>query len=307
MGFPRKGRVRFGPFSLDLATGELRKYDIKIVLQSQPFEVLVVLLERPGALVTREELQRRIWGDITHVDFDQGLNRAIKKIRAALSDSPDEPKYVETLAKRGYRFVSPASLDSEVFTGAPVVPAVIPRQGVSKNWMKALGVGFASLIAALFYVLIMRPDAKGLTYGSPHQLTKNSAENSLTNAAISPDGNYLLFGDLAGIHLSVIATQEIRTFGRPEGISAKDGWFPVSWFPDQSRFVAVSTSSSLEGFRVRSWIVSMLGGTISPLREDAFAQSVSPDGSLIAFTGGGLEPGRGNLDNRTVRRERSET
>ena len=99
--------VGFGAFNIDLDTGEVRRRGVKVKLQGQPFAVLALLLERPGELVTREELKERIWGAETYVDFDQGLNKAIKKIRAALGDSAEQPKYVETLPKRGYRFIAP--------------------------------------------------------------------------------------------------------------------------------------------------------------------------------------------------------
>jgi DNA-binding winged helix-turn-helix (wHTH) protein len=98
--------VRFGAFELDLRTGELRKHGIRKI-QDQPFQVLQALVERPGELVTREELQRRSWGEDTFVDFDQSLNRAVNKVREALGDSAENPRYIETLARRGYRFIAP--------------------------------------------------------------------------------------------------------------------------------------------------------------------------------------------------------
>jgi tetratricopeptide (TPR) repeat protein/DNA-binding winged helix-turn-helix (wHTH) protein len=99
--------VRFGVYEIDLEAGELRKHGRRIRLQEQPFQVLALLLENPGRLVVREELQRRIWPADTFVDFDLGLNTAIKKIRATLGDSAEHPKFVETLPKRGYRFIFP--------------------------------------------------------------------------------------------------------------------------------------------------------------------------------------------------------
>src|ERR1700730_9748260 len=99
--------VRFGVYEIDLEAGELRKHGRRIRLQEQPFQVLALLLVQPGKLVTREELQKRIWPADTFVDFDLGLNTAIKKIRAAFGDSADHPKFVETLPKRGYRFIFP--------------------------------------------------------------------------------------------------------------------------------------------------------------------------------------------------------
>src|ERR1043165_1028426 len=98
-------RLRFGGFELALRAGELRKRGVRLRLQEQPFQVLAMLLERPGELVTREDLRSRLWPR-TIVDFDHGLNKAISKIREALGDSAENPRFIETVARRGYRFLS---------------------------------------------------------------------------------------------------------------------------------------------------------------------------------------------------------
>ncbi|MGH9629580.1 MAG: winged helix-turn-helix domain-containing protein, partial [Bryobacteraceae bacterium] len=100
---------RFGVFEFDSSTGELRKHGLRIKLQGQPIDVLVMLLEHHGDVVTREELQKRLWPADTFVDFEHSLNAAIKRLRAALGDSADAPRFVETLARKGYRFVAPLS------------------------------------------------------------------------------------------------------------------------------------------------------------------------------------------------------
>jgi TolB-like protein/DNA-binding winged helix-turn-helix (wHTH) protein/tetratricopeptide (TPR) repeat protein len=110
-------RVSFGVFDMDLGTGELRKHGLRVRLQRQPFDVLALLVERAGDVVTREELQQKLWPANTFVDFDHGLNKAINKIRAALGDSADTPRFVETVARRGYRFLA------DVKASAPAVPA----------------------------------------------------------------------------------------------------------------------------------------------------------------------------------------
>ena len=99
-------RLRFGVFEIDIRAGELRKHGLRIRLQEQPFQVLATLLEHPGEVVTREELQKRLWPADTFVDFDHGLNKAISKIREALNDSAESPRFVETVARRGYRFLA---------------------------------------------------------------------------------------------------------------------------------------------------------------------------------------------------------
>src|SRR5215475_9427965 len=98
-------RMRFGAFDADLRSGELHKHGIRLKLQDQPFRVLAFLLKRPGDVVTREELRKQLWPADTFVDFDTGLNSAIKKLRDVLGDSAERPRYIETLPRRGYRFV----------------------------------------------------------------------------------------------------------------------------------------------------------------------------------------------------------
>ena len=99
--------VRFGVFEVDLRAGEVRKNGLKVRLQEQPFAVLAMLLERPGDVVTREELQKRLWSGDTFVDFDHSLSASVNKLREALGDSADNPRFVETLPRRGYRFIAP--------------------------------------------------------------------------------------------------------------------------------------------------------------------------------------------------------
>src|SRR6202044_3500347 len=102
---PADTLLRFGAFEADVQTGELRKQGKRIRLQDQPFQLLVMLLEAPGQVVTRDELRNKLWPQTT-VDFDPGLNKAISKIREALGDSPEHPRFVETVARRGYRFLA---------------------------------------------------------------------------------------------------------------------------------------------------------------------------------------------------------
>src|SRR5882672_4984227 len=99
--------VRFGVFEVDFETGELRKSGLKVALQDQPFHVLALLLENAGKLVSRDELQQKIWSADTFVEFDRGLNTAINKVRDALGDSAGNPRFIETLPRRGYRFLAP--------------------------------------------------------------------------------------------------------------------------------------------------------------------------------------------------------
>ena len=108
-----RGIIRFGIFEVELPAGRIRRNGLRIRLQDQPFQVLAMLLERPGEVVTREDLRARLWASDTFVDFDHGLNAAVKRLRDALGDSADNPRFVETLARRGYRFLAPVELPGE--------------------------------------------------------------------------------------------------------------------------------------------------------------------------------------------------
>ena len=139
-------RVSFGVFEADFHTGELRKSGLKIKLHAQPLAVLRVLLEHPGEVVTREELQQKLWGNNTFVDFDHGLNKTINKLRDALGDNADSPRYIETLPRRGYRFIAPVTTPT---------PAAEPSPGrtpkAKSHFVRWAAVGVAVLLAFGIY------------------------------------------------------------------------------------------------------------------------------------------------------------
>jgi TolB-like protein/Tfp pilus assembly protein PilF len=129
---PSKEVVRFGSFELNFRAGELRKLGVKIKLQEQPFQVLQILLEQQGEIVTREELQQRIWPSDTYVDFDHGLYNAIKRLREALGDSAEKPRYIETVARRGYRFIGRSERALPAPSPIPSL-AVLPLENLSRD------------------------------------------------------------------------------------------------------------------------------------------------------------------------------
>ena len=143
---PPADTVHFGVFQLDLKARELHKAGVKVKLQDQPFRVLALLLERAGQVVTREELRQRVWPTDVYVAFDQGLNNAIKKVRDALGDSADSPRFIETVARHGYRFVAPVN-------ALPERPSE-PRFSFGSDTLRKaalIGLTTASLLAALAY------------------------------------------------------------------------------------------------------------------------------------------------------------
>ena len=123
--------VHFGVFQADFRTGELRKRGIRVRLQEKPFRLLAALIERPGDVVTRDQLKRRLWGDETFVDFERGLNIAITKVRAALGDSAESPRFIETLPRRGYRFIAPVTVATNFGSSDSVYE--MPEQGQPKD------------------------------------------------------------------------------------------------------------------------------------------------------------------------------
>ena len=182
---------RFGEYELDLPAGVLRKNGIRIRCQEQPLQVLAALLERPGELVTREDLRRRVWPQDTFVDFDQALNTAIKKIRVALNDEADAPRYIETVPRRGYRFVAAVEKGSEAISA--------PARPIRPNRRRFVAVAaIACLVLAILGFIWRLAPWKGAASTTPEfqRLTFNLPE--LGDARFTPDGASVVYS--AGWH-----------------------------------------------------------------------------------------------------------
>jgi DNA-binding winged helix-turn-helix (wHTH) protein len=137
---PQTRRYRFGVFEADAATGELRKQGIRIKVNVQPFQVLLMLLERPGEILTREQISRELWPDGTFVDYEHGVNSAVNRIREALGDRARNPRFIETLARRGYRFVAPVErmdADGQPAEPAPTSSALAPDETEYSRFLAA--------------------------------------------------------------------------------------------------------------------------------------------------------------------------
>ncbi len=211
------GVVRFGVYEVDPYSGELRRNGIRVKLQEQPFQILTMLLERPGEVISREELQRRLWPADTFVDFDHSLNAAIKRLRDALRDSADDPRFVETLARRGYRFVAPVAgaLPSRG-TGSNNVP----RPSYVARWIAATLVLIAGCISVGWHIghRTVQPVA-------PHEvrLTANSVDVPVYREALSPDGKLLAYTDPRGLFLREIAREDSHQLNLSERRQAAFG------------------------------------------------------------------------------------
>jgi TolB-like protein/DNA-binding winged helix-turn-helix (wHTH) protein/Tfp pilus assembly protein PilF len=229
--------LRFGSFQVDLSSGELEKHGIRIRLQDQPFQILVMLLERPGEVVTREALRQKLWPADTFVDFDKGLNSAVLRLRGVLSDSAEKPRYIETLPRRGYRFIAEvkdsasSSLSSSFINpSAPnelpvaAVPAMVELPGAAwrrrpaRLWLAAAALGLAVAIFLAFSLIRRRhPFAIG---ASPR--IQSIAVLPLENLTGDPNQEYFVDGmtdalitDLAQIRaLRVISRTSVMQYKR---------------------------------------------------------------------------------------------
>jgi DNA-binding winged helix-turn-helix (wHTH) protein len=302
--------IRFGIFELDLEAGELRRNGSKIRLQEQPFQILVSLLERPGKVVTRDELRKKLWPADTFVDFDHGLNAAIRRLREALDDSAETPRFVETVARRGYRFIGPVdvplapavgpseqvpSVAAAPSVGQPVRASSAALLVVAKRQKFGVAVGVFTVLIVLgvsfAWYLTHRPPSAPLAL-KERRLTASASENPVTQGVISPDGKYLAYGDQRGLHLKLIPTGEITNIPQPPGVSAGQ-WWPNAWFPDGTKFITAGFELGQE--LPSAWVVSVIGGLPRKLRDDADPWSVSPDGALIAFGTGDYFHGRRDI------------
>jgi DNA-binding winged helix-turn-helix (wHTH) protein len=128
--------IAFGAFELDRSSGELRKHGLKVKLADQPLQILLLLLEHPGDVVGRDDIRRRLWSSDTFVDFDAGLSSAVRKLRDALGDSAERPRFIETLPKRGYRFIGPVSATPEASAGPAPSPSASSTRTRKYYWMR---------------------------------------------------------------------------------------------------------------------------------------------------------------------------
>jgi Tol biopolymer transport system component/DNA-binding winged helix-turn-helix (wHTH) protein len=269
--------VGFGPFEVDLRAGELRRNGSKVRLQEQPFQILAMLLQRPGEIVRREELRNRLWPADTFVDFDHGLNAAVKRLRDALGDSAENARYVETVARRGYRLIAPVSSPSTAVAVANARQTAVdpPR----RDWQIA-----AAVLAVLVmgtgggWVLARRVNPKVSIL--ERRLTSNAQDDPIISAAISPDGKYLAFADRAGLFMRVVTTGETHSMALPE----RSKVLPAGWFPDGNHLLVVNMPENEDPPSL--WSISVLGGNPRKLLDNARYATASPDGSQIAFVRG---------------------
>ena len=267
--------VRFENFEVDVRAGELSKAGVRLKLPGQPFQVLAILLERPGEVVTREELQKRLWPD-TFVDVDHNLNTAINKIREVLGDSAESPRFVETLPRRGYRFVAP--VEGAHTTEGPGGLGV--RQESRMVWVRRTSILFVVLVllAAVGFFIYRRLQSPASL--AQRTLTRLSFDDGLQiGATWSPDGRFIAYSSNRGGKFDIWVQQV--SGGDPVQITKGPGrnWQP-DWSPD-GKFIAYRSENGDGGL----FVVPALGGEGLERRIASFGYYPrwSPDSSQILF------------------------
>jgi DNA-binding winged helix-turn-helix (wHTH) protein/Tol biopolymer transport system component len=295
----------FGPFKLDTCERLLLRDGQPVSLPPKAVETLLFLVQNAGHLVEKNELMRRVWPD-TFVE-EGNLTKNIFVLRKILGEGNGGKEYIETIPKRGYRFIASVILQAhaDVLSASPTEsppqsreqPSIeerahSPGRAKRNHWpMWVTG----SIVVSLCVGIVVRfasrqpPSPQAAPELKVRQLTTNSFENRVTSGAISPDGKYLAFADMQGMHIKLLEIGEAQNVSQPESLRSKNVVWEVNslaWFPDSTRFVANAHPAggdwtSSEG--VSTWMVSVLGGAPRKLRDNALSWSVSPDGSLISF------------------------
>jgi Tol biopolymer transport system component/DNA-binding winged helix-turn-helix (wHTH) protein len=272
--------VRFSVFELDVETRELRKAGARVNLPEQPLQVLESLLARPGALVTRDELRQRLWPGDTFVDFEHGLNAAVKRVRDVLGDSADTPRFIETVPRRGYRFICPVAVEpvEETKGSAPLVTtqgAPPPR----RTWV-FLVLGGLGLVALATGIAWWR-EAPGPAVRVVPLTSLNGWESEPT---FSPDGDQVAFtwtgenDDNADIYVTIVGSSDVRRLTTDPGEDNVPSWSPNG---QQIAFVRAS-----RGGVGRVHVMSALGGLDLKVAEFPVRGSIawSPDGRYLAVS-----------------------
>jgi eukaryotic-like serine/threonine-protein kinase len=274
--------VRFGDFEIDLRSGQLRSNGHKIILQERPLQVLVALLERPGEMVSREELIKRLWPADTFVDFNLGLNKAVNRLREALEDSAECPRLIETLPRRGYRLITPpesaASPNAEASAvGSPgVVHSAAKRPSHHSAFLLAVILGLASLLAAGLWirhhnVRLFEPGFQRLSFG----------RGTILSARFAPDGQSVVYGAAWDGKPFQLFWTRIGSFeSRPLGVEAdilaisSSGEMAVLTNPT---FGLVSRQGTLA-------LMSLTGSAARKLLDNVQDADWSADGSKLVIT-----------------------
>jgi DNA-binding winged helix-turn-helix (wHTH) protein/Tol biopolymer transport system component len=311
-----RSRLRFGQFELNLSEETLLKKGLPVHLENQPFHILAALLERPGEVLSREELCARLWPDGTYVDFDEGLNTAIKKLRYALGDSAENPIFIETIPRRGYRFIAPvtgagsdehgavpeASLlpepeydrladrgESSLAPTAGGITTSSPQVSITRRRRRSTAVVVLTLIViAGFTGYALRRWIQGETRPNFEHLrfTKLTSSGEAEDATISPDGNYIVYSqrDRKG---SGLWLRQVSSGSDVQILPSEEPDFRgLTFSPDGNSIYFVRARKDTYIFR-DLYAMPILGGPYRLLARDIDSPvSFSPDGRQFVYTRG---------------------
>ncbi|HKO04941.1 MAG TPA: winged helix-turn-helix domain-containing protein [Candidatus Acidoferrales bacterium] len=289
------GAYRFGPFELDVQSGDLRKYGIRLKLQEKPCQILFSLLERPGEVITREELRARLWGSNTFVEFEHNLDIAVNKLRATLGDTAEAPRYVETIRGTGYRLCATVKVERKQGADAaaaevepfPAAPTALPE---SRTWFSAgarrlllwatLGACGMGILLAIGWTRLFREP------GVPRVLesTQITKEGTATSELLFADGKHLYFLQRGGTGPRLA---RVPVGGGPAEplLSIPAGHMVLALHPMRAEVLTTSTTAT--GSESPLWIYPLQGGSPRRLGElTGHAGAWSPDGKRIVYANG---------------------
>jgi len=297
----RQSRLSFGTFELDRESGELLKRGLPLRVQEKPLQLLHLLLEHPGEIVLRGDLQRRLWPNGTYVDFDKGLNTAVKKLRYALGDSPDKPVFIETIPRRGYRFIAPVSGNgiglADPLAGRTTFPTSTGEaesiDGRSeKGFHSSNQPGWYSLVAALVLVaslVLVKYNKFSRTPTLDLQnmdVTELTSDGKVREMAISPDGLSLAYARDEGLEQS-LWLKRIDTANETQLLTADTVNFSgMEFSPDGHFLYFVRSEKSNPVFSYLCRIPAEGGGVEQLIRDADTPVSFSPDGKQLVYTRG---------------------
>jgi len=284
----------FSSFRLDARERLLTCGGQPIPLASKTFDALLVLVQNAGHLVTKETLMKQLWPD-TFVE-EANLTKHISLLRKVLSGTTNGEDYIETIPKHGYRFVAAVAYgaDAAAATAGGSCPSSPPQQSLpvgaehrvarttGRAWRLISVAAVVALILVGFAILVVKRQPSAPLELKQLQLTNNSSENAVVSAAISPDGRYLAYSDPKGIHIKLIETGETQTLPQPDDLKGfQVNWAIVpTWVRDGTRLIA---TANIPGQTLSVWVVPVIGAPPRKLRDDAFAYTISRDGSWVIF------------------------
>ena len=283
----RQSSLSFGLFSVNLAAGVLYRNGRKVALQEKPFRILAMLLEHPGQLVTRDEIRKQLWPDGTFVDFNEGIDTALKKLRYALGDSAQNPTFIVTIPRRGYRFIAPVSngggdvpplLEAEL--ALPPTTTSAPLQTRSRKYLLALIV--ITLIIGAGYVFFRRASRPRDLDLRRVQMTKLTDNGKVQAVAISPDGRFVAYARGDDIRQS-LWLREIAARSDLQILSEGPGFHGLTFSPDGNSLYVVRSDTKDPSFKYL-YVLPAHGGAVTKFITDVDSPvSFSPDGKQFVY------------------------